>query len=224
MQSRPSFYRDVHKGIRSFMLDLLVKAGRVEWNDSASVAAFRGDVEVIFELLKGHARHEDDFVAPMLRKASPEVAAILDSSHDDQEEQLDAMLEALRGIDPASSDAPLAGHAILLTLARFVGESLVHMSDEEEVAMPAIHDAFDDAAIIETHGRLVAAVPPQEMDRMLRWMLPAMNNAERAGMLTGMRQSAPPPVFAFVRGLATEVLSEEQNAALAESLMEASYA
>lgn len=224
MQNRPSFYREVHKGIRSFMLDLLVKAGQVEWNDSASVAAFRADTEVIFELLTGHAHHEDEFVAPMLRKAAPEVAAILDSNHDDQEEELVAMLGTLRAIDPASPDAGLSGHQFLLTLSRFVGESLVHMADEEEVAMTAILQAFEDAAIIETHGRLVASVPPREMGLMLRWMLPAMNNAERAGMLTGMRATAPPPVYAFVRGLATEVLSSEQNATLAKSLVEAAYA
>lgn len=85
--------------------------------------------------------------------------------------------------------------------------------------MPALWEKLDDAAIMEVHERIVASIPPEKMERFLRWMLPAMNLAERVRMLGGMRANAPRPVFDFVRGLAGSILTPEEDAALERGLM-----
>ena len=183
MQSRPSFYREVHKGIRSVLLDLQVKAGQTEWTDANALGAFRSEAAAAFELLTFHAHHEDKYIAPLLQKASPEVAKILGGSHDDQEETLDELMAQLAAVDSLA-----AGHQFSLALSRFVGESLVHMADEEEVAMTAIWNAFDDATILEAHGRLVSSIPPETMTAFMRWMIPALNPTERTALQNALKE------------------------------------
>lgn len=183
MQPRPSFYREVHKGIRSFLLDLQVRAGQTDWTDAEALGAFRTDAASVFGLLAFHAHHEDAFIAPLLRKAAPEVARILGGSHEDQEETLDDLQAQLAAVDSLA-----AGHRFSLALSRFVGESLVHMADEEEVAMTAMWNAFDDATILEAHGRLVSSIPPETMTAFMRWMIPALNPTERTALQNALKE------------------------------------
>lgn len=189
MTARPSFYREIHKAIRSFLLDLVVRAGRVDWNDADAVAAFGREAEVIFELMLAHGHHEEEFVTPLLLRAAPEVAKILGSSHEDQDQAIEELRAQLRAIDTASPGAGSAGHAFLLALSRFAGHNLVHMSDEEEIAMTAIWNSVDDATILEAKGRLIASVPPSEMAEVLRWMLPALNRFEREAMENARKEA-----------------------------------
>ena len=180
MHARPSFYREVHKGIRFFLLDLVVKGGQVDWNDVKAVTAYRSEVAAAFALLEKHAHHEDKFVGPMLAQAAPQVAKVLGGNHDEQEATVAELRARLRAIDPASPEAAASGHDFVLALTRFVGDNLLHMAAEEEIAMTAIWNHFDDAAILATHERLVADISPDVMQAFLRWMLPALNHSERA--------------------------------------------
>jgi hypothetical protein len=214
MNARHNLYREVHKGVRSLLLDVIVKSGRVDWTDAGAVALFRTDLQNAFALLSEHAEHEERFIEPVLAAEAPEVASILGAAHEDQEVQLHELLTTAHEIDSASGDAAVKGHQLVLRLSRIAGEMLTHMADEEEIAMPAMWARLDDAAILDVHQRLVGSIPPEKMERNLRLMLPAMNTTERVEMLSGIRHSAPPPVFGFVRALAAEVLAPEDNAAL----------
>jgi hypothetical protein len=224
MHPRPSFYREVHKGIRSLLSDLTLRAGQLDWSDAAVVDAYRRDVEAGFHLLSSHAHKENEFIAPLLEQAAPEVAKVLEGSHDDQETQLTDMLAQLRSIDPGAPHAAWEGHRFTLALSRFAGESLVHMADEEEVAMTAMQNAFDDAKLLDVNARLVASIRPDTMAAFLRWMLPAMTDEERAGLMRKVRNTAPVPAFASIRALAAAVLTPRQNAALEGALEEVQYA
>lgn len=136
---------------------------------------------------------------------APELARRIAATHAEQEQELPELLEMIdRG----------AGHNFVLELARIAGELLVHMTEEEEVLMPALWAAMSDAEILAVHERLVASIPPNEMAFALSWMLPSMNAPERATLLGGIRATAPPEVFGFVRGLAKSVLSAEEDAVL----------
>ena len=59
------------------------------------------------------------------------------------------------------------------------------MADEEERLMPARWEAFDDEALRRVHRALLDGVRPAEKLAAMRFMLPAMNAAERAELLAG---------------------------------------
>ena len=56
---------------------------------------------------------------------------------------------------------------------------------------------------------------------ILHWMLPALNHAERSGMLADMRAGAPAEVFAAVMALARAQLPASDWLKLEQSLLQA---
>jgi len=207
--SRPSFYRDVHKGIRALLFDLVRKSGQLDFADTPAVSRYRGELKAGIDFLMAHAEHENAFVGPLLFQHAPELYLRIAGIHDEQEKELPELLAMIdRG----------AGHNFVLELARISGELLVHMTEEEEILMPTLWAAMTDEEIIAVHDALVASIPPDEMAYALSWMIPAMSAPDRAELLGGIRASAPPEVFGFVRGLAKSVLSAEEDAKLEERL------
>ena len=59
---------------------------------------------------------------------------------------------------------------------------------------------------------------PQEMARVLYWILPAITPPSRAAMLSGMRASAPAPVFDGVVAMAKQRLQPSDWRKLAKQL------
>ncbi|HEX2059371.1 MAG TPA: hemerythrin domain-containing protein [Thermoanaerobaculia bacterium] len=211
---RIDVYRNIHKGIRFMLFELVNQSGRADFTDAAALASLRAKVHDVFELLASHAHNEDEFIMPLVRDAAPKLAEEFAAVHEDQEAQLPGLLALLDSIDASAPDAEAKGHAFAVQLSRVAGELLVHMADEELQLNPALWAAKGDAEIHDAEQRLVGSIPPPKMERYLRWMLPAMNPAERASFLGVL----PPPVFAFVRELASKVLTPAEDAALERAL------
>lgn len=218
MNARYSIYREVHKGIRSLMTDLIVRSGRTDFTNITQVEALRVATRDAFLLLEGHAEHENKFVGPIVEQHRPDIAGEMFAEHDDQEHRLISLLAHLEEIDVESGDAAARGHWFVVELAGLLGEMLMHMSQEEHVIMPALWELMDDSALMQLEQELVSAIPPEKMASYLTWMLPAINDAERAEMLCGMQAHAPAELFNSVRGLAASVLTPEDDARLETAL------
>jgi hypothetical protein len=215
MQSnRLDLYRNIHKGIRVMLFDLVQTSGRTDFTDVTEVSALRASVRDIFELLESHAHNEDAHVMPLLHASAPVLAHEFAAAHEDQEARLPGLLAALETIDPSAPDAEQKGHAFAVQLSRVAGELLTHMADEELELNTALWSAYSDEELHAAEQRLVSSIPPEKMARYLRWMLPSMNPGERATFLSMM----PPPVFGFVRELAKQVLSPAEDAKLEQAL------
>lgn len=198
MQTRFDVYRNIHKGLRAMLLDLVTKSGRTDFHDAEEVASLIGATQDIFELLEGHAHKEDQFIMPLLRKAVPQLAAEFDAQHEDQEARLPGLLAALEAIDPSSPDAARQGHRFTIQLSRIAGELLTHMADEELELNPALWSNVTDETLGAVERMIVGSVPQDQLARYLRWMVPAMNARERAEFAAAL----PPPVREFVATLA----------------------
>jgi hypothetical protein len=106
-------------------------------------------------------------------------------------------------------------HFLHLDLASFTGAYLVHQDLEERVIMPALEEAVGVPAVVAMHEAIVGSIPPEEMARSLAFMLPAMNAADQAEQVGGMRMSAPPEAAAGVLALAQDVLGARFDALVA---------
>lgn len=217
--NRPNLYANIHKGIRLLLSDLAHCASRTDFQDPRSVAALVERCDDAFSFLEGHAHHESAFIGPVLATARPDVHATIELAHHQQEDQLADLRRRLVALDPHRDDAAPTGHRLVLALTRIVGELLDHMADEEEIVMPALWAALDDAAIDEVHQRILASIPPAEMMVSLRWMLPALNHPERVELLTGAAEHAPPPVFAAMLEIARAHLTTDDVARLEAALV-----
>ncbi|MEP6505575.1 MAG: hemerythrin domain-containing protein [Betaproteobacteria bacterium] len=194
---RNDLYAAIHKALRHFMLDTLLRVGSLDVRDDIEVATVLAQLEALLAQCESHIRHENEFIHPPLEARQPGCAARIATEHDEHRESVDALREEARQLRGASLErrAPQALR-LYRHLALFVADNFQHMHHEETVHNALLWAHFTDAELGALHGRLVASIAPQEMFETARWMIPAMNPVERAGMLNGIRHGAPDTVFA----------------------------
>jgi len=214
MSQRLDLYRNVHKGIRVMLADLVREAGRADFTDPAGLEQLRTHAREVFELLESHAHTEDRFMMPLLATHDSALAKEFAAAHGEQEALLPSLLAGLDLIDAAAPDAAERGHTFVLRFSRLAGDLLMHMADEELEINAALWKSMTDEELGQVERELVSSIPPDKMAKYLRYMLPAMNRFERVTFLGHL----PPPVFEFVRALAGEVLTADENARLEQDL------
>ncbi|HEX6245000.1 MAG TPA: hemerythrin domain-containing protein [Polyangiales bacterium] len=188
-------YRDAHKGLRLLLSELMERAGRTDFSAATELARLRAEAHVAFQLLTSHARHEDAFFGPLLEAHCPRVAREIDLDHEDQQLKLRELACVLTSIDALGGDAALRGHDFCVRLARVAGELLVHMSQEEQLALPALWQKLSDDSLRGISAGLLASIPAPERRLWLKCMLRALNQPERRSLLGRMRAAMPRAAF-----------------------------
>lgn len=178
---RLDLYTPIHKALRHFMTDTLLRVGRMDVNDAADFQATLGQLDALLDQCLSHLDHENHFVHAAIEARRPGASHRIAEEHLDHMESIDALradADQLRRARPDSR--PAVALRLYRHLALFVGDNFAHMHYEETVHNAALWALYTDAELHELHGRLLASLPPQEMDTVMRWMLPALNPAERA--------------------------------------------
>lgn len=216
---RVDLYGPIHKAMRAMLADSLLALGRMDAGDAAEIAATCERVDELLQGCAAHLRHENRFVHPAIEARAPGVVNPIADDHQAHEREIVALqaLTARLREDGGGQAAELA-QALYARLGLFMAHNLEHMRVEETVHNAALWAHYSDAELGAIHDALLASIEPPEMMTTLRWMLPAMNPAERAGMLGAMRQQAPAPAFQAVLDLARAHLSGGQWAKLAAAL------
>lgn len=218
MSARFDIYREVHKGVRKALFDLAVQAGNTDFGSADPLKRLREQFTLTRDLLEIHAHCEDTYVEPLLRQCDAPVAARFAAAHTVLETTVSQLHASLDTLDINRADIAEQGQHLYLELTRFIGEYLQHIADEEQQLMPLLWERFDDAALLEVETTVRASLPAPVMANFLSFMIPAMNHHERSGLLTGMKQMAPPEVFNGVCQLSQNVLSEHDWARLDETV------
>ncbi len=118
---------------------------------------------------------------------------------------------------PAGQQRPSL-YRLYLNLASFTSAYLLHQDFEEWTVEPALEAVIGVDGLRRLDAAIVASIPPEDFGTGLTAMLPAMNIAERAELLAGVRGGAPSEVFAGVWALTRSVLEEPDFTALSRAL------
>lgn len=197
-------YREVHKGLRVALFDLLQSAGSLDCSDSASVGNFVQLFDDVDMMLQTHHTHEDGpELGALINAHASSVLAVIQKGHDWSDEQL-IELRSLVGELVAGAKSSVPMYEALQTFS--IGY-LEHMQVEEKQVMPALQQAVSTEALMDILMAIRGSVPPPDMCVFLRYMLPAMNPDERAMTLGGMKAGAPPEIFELFWGVAKSSLS-----------------
>lgn len=200
--ARHDIYAFIHKGLRAFMAHTLVRVGRLDPHDPAEVAEVSDELRALLDICSGHVRHENEVVHGAMESRRPGSSAAIAGEHVEHLRDIDS-LRALIDRVPGSVEG---AHALYHALGCFVAHNFEHMEQEESSHNAVLWDTHSDDELRALEHRITSSIAPQEMQLALRWMLPHMNPAERAGMLRGMRQAAPAEVFEGVLGLVRPLL------------------
>lgn len=212
-------YRDIHKGIRAELFAVTGATGSADPADDETLRTLAARQHALAVLLEQHAAHEDEHVQPLVERHARDLADVVARDHDALERHMARILSlAERAVDAPSGARRLAVHRWYLALASFASEYLAHQAFEELELAPTLAAAIGTDGLAATHHAIVSSIPPDEMAAGLAVMLPAMNLDDRAEMLGGMREGAPPEVFAGVSALASSVLTASDYEALTRRL------
>jgi len=193
---RLDLYAPIHKALRSYMSDTLGRIGRMDVADAAELRHTLQQFDALMALCASHVQHENEFMHPAIEACQPAGSARIAHEHD---EHLQSIAE-LRDEAAALRAAPAAARAALAArlyrhLALFVAANFQHMHIEETAHNALLWAHYSDAELMQLHGRLVASIDPRELLLVSRWMVPALNPAERAAVVGGMKADAPPEAF-----------------------------
>jgi hypothetical protein len=193
---RFDMYGGIHKAMRTMMSDALMALGRVDPQDSQELAATGGRVVELLDFCAAHLRHENAYIHAAMEARAPGSSDRLALEHDDHLAHIGGLkrnIATLCACKPAQAAAQ--SHALYQYLTLFVAENFHHMHTEETIHNALLWALFTDAELMDIHNALLASVGPAEMAYILRWMIPSITPAERAGVLAGMQANMPAPAF-----------------------------
>lgn len=213
-------YRFIHKGLRVLMTTTLCQAGALDAAIAADRSALVDAVERLLATCADHLAHENQFFHEALRRHAPR--AVLPFHDDHQEhvaaiESLSLLLQRVRDAAEAPQAQALA-YELYLRLSVFIGENLAHMAEEESTLTTALWAHFSDTQLAEIEAALHATLAPEEMAFYTRWIAQGLNAGELIQMLSGVRASAPAPVFDDVAALVRSQVNDARWAPVAHAL------
>jgi len=185
---RLDLYAPIHKALRLFMADTLTRLGRLDLDCAAERSQVLAQLHELLTQCESHLRHENEFMHTALEARRPGASARLGAEHEAHEDAIAGLQAEAQAL--AQQPTPAAALHLYRRLSRFVAENLEHMLEEETRHNALLWELYSDAELEALHQRLLASIPADEMLHTLRWMVPALSPAERAGLLGGM----PPPV------------------------------
>ena len=196
--SAPRFdmYAGIHKALRSFMSETLVRIGRADVADADDLHTALEQLDALLTLCLSHIEHENVFVHTAIEARQPGGAARTGGDHVEHRDSIDALraeAAALRGA--TARVQPALALRLYHHLSLFVAENFQHMHIEETANNAALWAAYSDVELNEIHGRLVASIAPPDFMLVARWMVPALNPMERAMLLGGVKAHTPPEAF-----------------------------
>jgi hemerythrin-like domain-containing protein len=214
--ARVDLYGPIHKALRLLMTDTLQRMGRLDADDAQEVTQTLAQVQELLEACRSHVAKENKFVHAAIearRLGASERIAAEHVEHLDAIAALEAEVASLRALPTAA-----AANRLYARLARFVADNFEHMHVEETQHNAALWAAYSDVELLEIHQRLLASIEPEEMAAILRWMVPALSPAERAGMLGAMQLEMPPEAMRDVLDIVRPHLDDTGWAKLARAL------
>ena len=220
-QALPRFdmYAGIHKAMRALMSDTLMAVGRMDPQDSQELAAVGGRVLELLDFCAAHLQHENDFVHTAMEARAPGASARIAHEHDDHLHHISSLKQQVAVLCASeSAGAPALAQQLYLALTLFVAENFQHMHMEETAHNAVLWARYTDAELVDIHNALVASIPPADMLFSLRWLVPYMNPAERAGLLLDIQAHAPAPAFAAALDVVRPHLTHMEWAKLSRAL------
>ncbi|WP_170971983.1 hemerythrin domain-containing protein [Rhodobacter sp. SY28-1] len=219
---RHDLYRAVHRGLRLGHCQVLTRLATTDFAEPAEAREAIGALRGYLDLASGHLASEETKIHPAVAARDPAALVEAEEDHADHSrafEELETLCRALE--DAAADQAPAIGERLYLRYARFLGDDLHHMAEEESQLLGALHALFTDEELQGIEGSIVTALSWPRLCGYMGLIVGALCHRERAAMLSAMRGSMPFEVFsALLTEAVRPALSPEDWARLVSTVQQ----
>ncbi len=209
---RYNVFNLIHKGLRTMLFETAQAIQRTDFTDAEEATATLARVERVLFFFDGHAQHEDKFILPVIKQHNPQLFDIFEAEHQ-ADHRMGNDLRAIMSLYQPTMQPERkrqVGEQVLHAFNAFVAFNLGHMSQEEEVLNQVLWEYHTDEQIQRLEHRIVSSISPDLLAEESRWMMRGINKAEATAWLAGARDTAPDPVFGFLKQLAIQELPTNQ--------------
>lgn len=217
-QTRFDMYCGIHKAMRAMMADTLLALGRMDPQDADEVDAVCARVRQLLDFCASHLDHENAFLHKAIEARAPGASEVAAHEHENHLKHLTHLNASVAALTATPQAKPAAALHLYRELALFVADNFRHMHVEETAHNAVLWARYTDAELVAIHDELVASIPAADMMDTLRWMVPAMNPAERSALLEDMKDHAPEAAFAAALDVGRPHLTQTEWVKLTRSL------
>ena len=136
----------------------------------------------------------------------PGITKSFEENHEDDERLFDKMRELGTQIEAAGdNDQRVAlGNQLYRIFNTYIGGYLGHLDREDTELEQALWDHFTNQEIAAIDQQLMGSVPPERMAVWVPVICNSWNASELTAILAGIKQGAPPEVFAGMLKMAEQ--------------------
>lgn len=215
-------FGQVHKGLRALLYDTALLLQHTNFTQEEEVYTALDRVKLVNRLFEHHAHIEDSQVFPMIEPYAPQIVADFEAQHQ-TDHALSLGLEKCLALFTETNSPEqnrYAGNELLQSFNAFLAFNVEHMKKEETIVNECLWLYYSDEALLKKVQEISAAIPPEENQHFVYWMLKGMAAHEIIDWFNAIKLTAPPPVFAFFCNLAETALPARKWERVRDALQE----
>ena len=189
MSGRYRFYRE-HKYISMMAARLEKLAGTADFRSVKEVSGLKEELTSFSEMLKGHARHEDNKIHHLLFSKEPQSFHKFFQEHEKHLANLDALQTFFSELEPSSDDWEKI-YLFNMKLRKFLVEDFQHRLEEEHEVMPLLHKHYTDEELKTIEHEVYREMTVDQLDSMLEHLWPCFNPDDKRAFLDDIREAVP---------------------------------
>lgn len=216
-------FGQVHKGLRTLLYDTALLLQHTDFSNEKEIYAAIDRVKLVARLFEHHAHIEDSQVFPMIGNTAPEIVADFEAQHQTDHElsqQLEKCIALFTETNTPEQNR-YAGNELSQSFHAFLAFNVEHMRKEETIVNECLWRHYTDKDLQRKVQEIAASVPPGENQHFSYWMLKGMATQEIVDWFSTIKQTAPPPVYAFFCSLAGTALSQAEWKRVQEGMEQA---
>ncbi len=218
--SRYNIFFPIHKGLRPMLYETALPLQQTTFTDSEEADEMIDRLKCVIHFFEKHAATEDSMVFPAIAAYETSIVDAFEQEHDEDHalgKQLETLIAALETTNPPLLRQKI-GDELTIAFIHFVAFNLAHMAKEEDVINNLLWRYYSDAELEVLSQKIISSISPAHMAMSSKWMLRGMSNAEIAGWLKQVKNTAPAPVCYQLIALAEKELCAHRWNAIQDAL------
>jgi hypothetical protein len=210
--THPELYTPIHKGIRGWLFQISIKAGKMDYSDDKIINDFHSDLADIISFIRMHHTMEEKFFHPLISERVPGGADRLEYEHREVEimiAHLAAHYEVLIAKTGSFEKQRQLSLEFYLAFNRLIAFFLKHIDYEEEEIERELWDLCTMDELMTAYGKMLAGQSREELTQSLEIILPVTNLDELTGIFLGAKRGMPPEVFKMASDMAQQRLDND---------------